>query len=219
MQQVRLFAAQRVSGFKHVLALRLHHSKQLHLSRHLLDRGQQHTEQLHLGQEEMLKSGSDDARQLHRQQGLHQFNVHKQDQLPKRWLHLGVRDMDAWRLDGGCLDAFDMDPEQSQHVEWLRDRSRDRDRAGNDGGNDQTGTAPSAGNASTLFYPEQYSLCSPAMRGLAYDWSAMKTAVDGLTPNGSTNQPIGLVSGWHSLAGIGPFTSSRQDFESTPIAR
>jgi hypothetical protein len=39
----------------------------------------------------------------------------------------------------------------------------------------------------------------------------MKTAVDGLTPNGSTNQPIGLVSGWHSLVGIGPFTSPAMD--------
>jgi Flp pilus assembly protein TadG len=78
-------------------------------------------------------------------------------------------------------------------------------------GNDQTVTTPSAGDASTMFYPDQYSYCSPAMRGLAYDWSAMKTAVDGLTPNGSTNQPIGLVSGWHSLVGIGPFTRPAMD--------
>ena len=35
--------------------------------------------------------------------------------------------------------------------------------------------------------------------GLSYDWTSMKTVVDNLTPNGSTNQPIGLVSGWHSL--------------------
>jgi Flp pilus assembly protein TadG len=82
---------------------------------------------------------------------------------------------------------------------------------GTTAGNDQTTTAPTAGNASTLFYPEQYSLCAPAMRGLAYDWTAMKTAVDGLNPNGSTNQPIGLLSGWHSLVGIGPFTSPAKD--------
>jgi len=82
---------------------------------------------------------------------------------------------------------------------------------GTSAGNDQTVTTPSTGDATTLFYAEQYSLCAPAMRGLAYDWSAMKTAVDGLTPNGSTNQPIGLVSGWHSLVGIGPFTSPAKD--------
>ena len=72
-------------------------------------------------------------------------------------------------------------------------------------GNDQTVVAPSAGNASTLFYPEQYSLCSPAMKALSYDWTAMKTLVNGLYPNGSTNQPIGLVWGWQSLVGGGPF--------------
>ena len=56
-----------------------------------------------------------------------------------------------------------------------------------------------------MFYPEQYSLCSPEMKALSYDWTAMKTLVDGLYPNGSTNQPIGLVWGWQSLAGGGPF--------------
>jgi Flp pilus assembly protein TadG len=82
---------------------------------------------------------------------------------------------------------------------------------GTTAGNDQRVTVPSSGDASTLFYAEQYSLCAPAMRGLAYDWTAMKSAVDGLTPNGSTNQPIGLVSGWHSIVGIGPFTMPPKD--------
>jgi hypothetical protein len=40
---------------------------------------------------------------------------------------------------------------------------------------------------------------------LTYDWTAMKTAIDGLYPLGATNQPIGLVSGWQSLVGGGPF--------------
>jgi len=82
---------------------------------------------------------------------------------------------------------------------------------GTTAGNDQKVTAPSTSDGSTLFYAEQYSLCSPAMMGLSYDWTSMKTAVDGLTPNGSTNQPIGLVSGWHSLVGIGPFTMPPKD--------
>ncbi len=82
---------------------------------------------------------------------------------------------------------------------------------GTTAGNDQTVTTPSAGDASTMFYPEQYSYCSPVMMGLSYDWTGMKTAVDNLTPNGSTNQPIGLVSGWHSIVGIGPFTAPAKD--------
>lgn len=42
---------------------------------------------------------------------------------------------------------------------------------------------------------DQYSRCAPKMTGLSYNWTAMSTLVDGLTPNGSTNQPIGLVWG------------------------
>lgn len=72
-------------------------------------------------------------------------------------------------------------------------------------GNDQRVVTPTAGDASTLFYPEQYSNCSPEVKALSYDWTAMKTLVDGLYPAGSTNQPIGLVWGWQSLVGAGPF--------------
>ncbi len=82
---------------------------------------------------------------------------------------------------------------------------------GTTAGNDQRVTAPTTGDGSTLFYAEQYSNCSPAMMGLSYDWTIMKSVVDGLTPNGSTNQPIGLVSGWHSIVGIGPFTMPPKD--------
>jgi Flp pilus assembly protein TadG len=82
---------------------------------------------------------------------------------------------------------------------------------GTTAGNDQQATTPSASDNTTMFYPDQYSYCSPAMSGLSYDWTSMKSAVDTLTPNGSTNQPIGLVSGWHSLVGIGPFTAPAKD--------
>jgi hypothetical protein len=62
-----------------------------------------------------------------------------------------------------------------------------------------------------LFYAEQYSNCSPEMMGLNYNWTTMKTAVDGLSPNGTTNQPIGLVWGWQSLVGGGPLTAPSKD--------
>jgi hypothetical protein len=39
----------------------------------------------------------------------------------------------------------------------------------------------------------------------------MNSTVDALTPNGGTNQPIGLVMGWHSLVGIGPYTAPAKD--------
>ena len=45
------------------------------------------------------------------------------------------------------------------------------------------------------------------MTGLNYNWTAMATLVDQSDPNGATNQPIGLVWGWQSLVGGGPFTA------------
>ena len=46
---------------------------------------------------------------------------------------------------------------------------------------------------------------------LNYNWSAMKTMVNGLYPLGATNQPIGLVWGWQSLVGGGPLTAPTKD--------
>jgi Flp pilus assembly protein TadG len=82
---------------------------------------------------------------------------------------------------------------------------------GTSAGNDQKVTVPTTSDPTTLFYAEQYGYCSPSMMGLSYDWTTMKTLVDNLYPNGSTNQPIGLVSGWQSLVGIGPFTAPPLD--------
>ena len=76
---------------------------------------------------------------------------------------------------------------------------------GTTAGNDQKIITPTTGDPTTLFYPEQYSACSPAIMRLSYDWTTMKSLVDGLYPNGSTNQPIGLVHGWMSLVGGGPY--------------
>ena len=47
--------------------------------------------------------------------------------------------------------------------------------------------------------------------GLNYNWSAMTTLVNNMAANGNTNQPIGLVWGWQSLVGGGPFTVPAMD--------
>ncbi len=39
----------------------------------------------------------------------------------------------------------------------------------------------------------------------------MNSLVDNMYPNGSTNQPIGLVWGWQSLVGGGPLTAPAKD--------
>jgi Flp pilus assembly protein TadG len=73
--------------------------------------------------------------------------------------------------------------------------------------NDYDRLASAPGSAAASKFPaEQYANCSPIVQGLSREWATMKTLVNGLYPNGSTNQPIGLVWGWQSLAGGGPFT-------------
>jgi Flp pilus assembly protein TadG len=77
--------------------------------------------------------------------------------------------------------------------------------------------APVIGNPASLFPAEQNAYCvssaysqAPVM-GLNYDWTAMKSLAESLSPGGATNQPIGLVWGWQSLVGEGPFTVPEKD--------
>jgi Flp pilus assembly protein TadG len=70
---------------------------------------------------------------------------------------------------------------------------------------DQKVTTPIDGVPASQFPAEQFRNCSPEMMGLNYNWTTMKTLVDSLYPAGTTNQPIGLVWGWQSLVGGGPF--------------
>jgi Flp pilus assembly protein TadG len=67
--------------------------------------------------------------------------------------------------------------------------------------------APSSSNNATLYAAEQYSSCPQAAMGLNYNWSAMTTLVNNMSPAGNTNQAIGLQLGWLSLVGGGPFTA------------
>ncbi len=76
---------------------------------------------------------------------------------------------------------------------------------------DRLTTAPSSSITASRFPAEEYSACPKAMMGLNYDWSAMTSLVDSMVANGSTNQPIGLVWGWQTLAGGGPFTVPAKD--------
>lgn len=68
-----------------------------------------------------------------------------------------------------------------------------------------------AGNLATLYPAFQAPSCPQAAMGLSYNWSAMTTEVNNMTPGGSTDQPIGLVWGWQTLVGGGPFTAPAMD--------
>lgn len=73
------------------------------------------------------------------------------------------------------------------------------------GNYDTNVVAPTAGIAATLFSPDQNSACPTAVMPLSYDWSAMTATVNNMSPNGTTNQAIGLAHGWMSLVGGGPY--------------
>jgi len=64
---------------------------------------------------------------------------------------------------------------------------------------------------SSLYPAEQYSSCPQAAMGLSYDWTTMNQLVTNMSPNGNTNQAIGLQLGWLSLVGGGPFTAPAMD--------
>jgi hypothetical protein len=46
---------------------------------------------------------------------------------------------------------------------------------------------------------------------LSYDFAALKAEVDALTPNGGTNQPIGIAWGWQSLTETAPLNAPAED--------
>jgi Flp pilus assembly protein TadG len=70
---------------------------------------------------------------------------------------------------------------------------------------DENVSPPVAGTPASMFAAEQYSDCSDPIMPLSYNWSTMTTLINNLTPNGNTNQGIGLAHGWMSLVGGGPY--------------
>jgi Flp pilus assembly protein TadG len=79
------------------------------------------------------------------------------------------------------------------------------------GNYDENVSQPVAGNLATLYPAYQAPSCPQVAMGLNYDWSTMATLVNNMAPGGSTDQPIGLVWGWQTLVGGGPFTAPTMD--------
>lgn len=75
---------------------------------------------------------------------------------------------------------------------------------------DTLNTAPTGG-PSTRFYAEQYNACPAQLMPLSYDFAALKNKVDSLTPNGGTNQPIGIAWGWQSLTSTAPLNAPPEE--------
>jgi Flp pilus assembly protein TadG len=134
LQQIGLFAAQRLSDSGHMFAVRQHHPEHLHRRRHVFAVQLHQPEHLHLGRH-MLQPRADQREQLHLRAGLHELGLHTPETVRGSWRHLGIGNLDTGHLDGRRLDAFDLDAEEPQReLERLRDGSRQRDTARHDGG-------------------------------------------------------------------------------------
>jgi len=75
---------------------------------------------------------------------------------------------------------------------------------------DTKNTTPTA-DYHTKFYAEQYNACPAQLLPLTTDFAAAKSKVDSLTPNGGTNQPIGIAWGWQSLTQGVPLSAPAED--------
>jgi Flp pilus assembly protein TadG len=88
---------------------------------------------------------------------------------------------------------------------------------------DQQNTAPTAGNAPTLFPADEYYengqfYCKPGnnpplqqLMPLSYDWTAIKATINAMRPTGGTNQPIGIAWAWQSLQQTLPLNAPAED--------
>ena len=124
--------------------------------------------------------------------------------------HSGIWGFGTWKL--GVWTAGVWNPPVWTHKDhaanWngcLKDRGSTT-APGTNADYDQKADQPDSTIPASLFPPEQYSSCPQPIMGLNSNWTAMNTAVDAMTPAGNTNQPIGLIWGWHTLAGVGPFS-------------
>ncbi len=74
---------------------------------------------------------------------------------------------------------------------------------------DTKNTAPT--NSATRFPAEQWSGCPVKLMPLSYDWTALKSLITSMTPNGNTNQGIGMAWAWMSLTQSAPLNAPAKD--------
>ena len=67
--------------------------------------------------------------------------------------------------------------------------------------------APNTNNSATLFPIYDCGSLVTSMP-LTYDWTALNSKIDQMTPNGNTNVTIGLVWGWHALTAGAPWSEA-----------
>jgi Flp pilus assembly protein TadG len=116
-------------------------------------------------------------------------------------------DWTNWSAQGSIEDWFSCNPQRcglSDHSAWngcVMDRTQPYDTQ-----ND----APNS-NINTLFPADQSAWCPVPMMALSYDWTALKSKIDTMQPNGYTDQTIGLVWAWQSLSQGSPLNAPAED--------
>jgi Flp pilus assembly protein TadG len=114
----------------------------------------------------------------------------------------------------GCWDSVKIGNTNTYTHTWQKNAHNTwsgcfMDRAQN---NDTTNAAPVAGNIPTMFPAENNAYCPPVtLNALSFDWATLNAKVDQMTPNGSTNQTIGLAWGWQALTSTNPLNAPVQD--------
>lgn len=74
---------------------------------------------------------------------------------------------------------------------------------------DTNNTAPTTVISSTLFPANQFNACpAAALMPLTFNWTALNTKIDELSPDGNTNVTIGLAWAFHALTASGPLNNA-----------
>ncbi len=84
---------------------------------------------------------------------------------------------------------------------------------------DTLSTAPNAAITATLFQPVKENFyygyfgdpCPQQIMPLSYDWTTLKAKITAMSPNGTTNQQIGMMWGWLSLLQQSPLNAPAED--------
>jgi Mg-chelatase subunit ChlD len=71
---------------------------------------------------------------------------------------------------------------------------------------DVSNTVPTTSTKATLFPAANDKYCPVTLMALTYDWSALNKKIDSMTPDGNTNQTIGLAWGWQALTQGAPLS-------------
>ncbi len=117
------------------------------------------------------------------------------------WSNCWSSSNSSWSSNSGSTD-------KSRWQGCVMDRDQDYD---------VQNTTPATSNKPTLF-PTVYSTsCPVTLMPLSYDWAALRQKVDSMSPQGTTNQTIGLAWGWQALSQGVPLSAPVADKDTKRI--